>query len=626
MSLSTGQALAGAYSDAILATPGLSGYWRLNETVNNGMSTTWADASGNGHTGAQIIHIARVPVLGTPGPRPVSGFLGFEGTNASNSFNRHQSILVQDAPSLNLLGGNFTMEAWVQTTSNDLTISILGKHDNLYANGYLMMLNYLNTSGQDVGARFRNTPYAGQLDPQDTPTPFSAIGNDGKWHHVTAVLHRNGGGAGYSASGMSVFLDGALAGYVHADTLDATHNPPYNNTNISTTNPLAIGAGNNDGGNGFIGNIDEVAIYQRALSPAEVAAHYQTALTGIFAANAAWNVDSNGSWSSSANWLGGVPNATGATANFGTIITAARTVSIDAPATVGSINFSSPIAYAIDGSATLTLSVASGNASIHTSAGSHNIAAPVTLASDLNVTTDAATSLALTGSLAATGKAIAKGGTGTLQVQNILADALNVTAGSVVILPKATPNSPAGTSVLETLAIAPDARLDLTNNSLILNYTGTSPIATVRSYLKTGSDSGNGILTSSGTASLRIGYAEASDLSIGTFAGQNVDTTAIVMELTLAGDADLDLTVDSIDFNRFIAGYGISTDATWTSGDFNYDAKVNTIDFNHLAGNFGLTAPATSTNINIGSVVPEPATGAIVLLVGSSTLRRRIVA
>lgn len=271
-------AFAGSYSDAVLATPGLTGYWRLNETVNAGTLTTWADSSGNGHTGTQSINILRMPVLGVLGPRPSGGFQGFEDNNVADAFNQNQSILVQDAPSLNLHGGNFTMEAWVQTTSTAQTISILGKHDDLYANGYLMMLNYLNTTGHDVGARFRNAPFAGQIDPQDTMTPFTALGNGNTWHYVAAVLHRNGGGPNYSASGMSVYLDGVLAGGVVADTLDSTHNPPYNNQDIYNTNPLAIGAGNNDGSNGFVGNIDEVAIYQRALSAGEIAAHYNAAL------------------------------------------------------------------------------------------------------------------------------------------------------------------------------------------------------------------------------------------------------------------------------------------------------------------------------------------------------------
>jgi hypothetical protein len=606
------KANAGNYSDTVLSTPGLSAYWRLSETVASGTLTTWADATGNGHTGGQTIHQARVPALNIPGPRPTDGFQGFELDNNSARFNRNQSILAQDAPDIDVGTGNFTMEAWGKSTSNLTTIAMLGKHDNTFSNGYLMMTNWWDVTNHDAAARFRRAD-ATEISP--SAPGFADWGTDGTWHHMVAVLHRNGGGPGYGASGMSVYLDGILVGTKNSTDLDGF--------NIDNPAEFAIGAANRDGSVGFVGDLDEVALYKRALTGAEIASHYSAALNATSIANATWNVDSNGSWSSSANWLGGVPNATGATANFGTIITAARTVSIDAPATVGSINFSSPIAYAIDGSATLTLSVASGNASIHTAAGSHSIAAPVTLASDLNVTTDTATSLALTGSLAATGKTIAKAGTGTLQMQNILADALNVTAGSVVVLPKATPNSPAGTSVIKTLSLAPEARLDLTNNSLILNYTESSPIGTVRSYLKTGSDSGNGIVTSNATASLRIGYAEASDLSIGTFAGQNVDTTAIVMELTLAGDADLDLTVDSIDFNRFIAGYGISADATWTSGDFNYDAKVNTIDFNHLAGNFGLTAPATSTNINIGSVVPEPAAGAVAAITLCAIARRR---
>src|SRR5439155_6090145 len=42
-----------------------------------------------------------------------------------------------------------------------------------------------------------------------------------------------------------------------------------------------------------------------------------------------WNVDASGSWSVGTNWSAGVPSGIGALANFGTVITAAQTVTVD---------------------------------------------------------------------------------------------------------------------------------------------------------------------------------------------------------------------------------------------------------------------------------------------------------
>src|SRR5439155_6720984 len=49
-----------------------------------------------------------------------------------------------------------------------------------------------------------------------------------------------------------------------------------------------------------------------------------------------WNVNASGNWSTASNWSGGsAPNGAGALARFGSIITSPRTITLDAPKTVG---------------------------------------------------------------------------------------------------------------------------------------------------------------------------------------------------------------------------------------------------------------------------------------------------
>jgi formylglycine-generating enzyme required for sulfatase activity len=72
----------------------------------------------------------------------------------------------------------------------------------------------------------------------------------------------------------------------------------------------------------------------------------------------------------------------------------------------------------------------------------------------------------------------------------------------------------------------------------------------------------------------------------------------------LDGDANMDGTVNTLDFNALVGHFG-QHGAVWSEGDFDHSGAVNTIDFNVLAGNFGNTLPVAGSNL--GAFVPEPA-------------------
>jgi hypothetical protein len=157
-------------------------------------------------------------------------------------------------------------------------------------------------------------------------------------------------------------------------------------------------------------------------------------------------------------------------------------------------------------------------------------------------------------------------------------------------------------------------KLDLNDNDLIFDYSGASPLSTVRDQIKTGfaggAWNGNGITSSSAAAAAlsahktALGYAEASALGLTTFSGQSVDSTSVLVRYTYAGDANLDGVVDTLDFNSLAANFG-GTSKLWSQADFNYDGVVDTLDFNFLASNFGQSLPAPSEP-GI-ALVPEPA-------------------
>jgi hypothetical protein len=348
---------------------------------------------------------------------------------------------------------------------------------------------------------------------------------------------------------------------------------------------------------------------------------------------ATWNADADGNWSQGGNWSGGVaPNGVGHSATFGPINTLPRTITVDAPQTVGSITFNSANSYTIVGASALTLDASAGPAAISVTNGNHTIAAPVALNDDLNVTVVPAASVLTFGNpLAATGRSITKSGAGVVVIPTVNAAGLTVGGGAVRLA------GGAGTSRVNDLTIAggatPSAQLDLGNNAFVIDYAsgGPSPLATVKAQVASGfaggSWNGNGIVSSNGNATqLGVGYGEASALATVPPVFGSVDSTTLLLRLTRYGDANLDGTVNLADFNRLAASFG-ATGAVWTQGDFDYDGNVNLSDFNRLAGNFGQSAGGPSVTprhwANLAASIPEPASLALIGAQALSCLRRR---
>jgi glucose/arabinose dehydrogenase len=350
---------------------------------------------------------------------------------------------------------------------------------------------------------------------------------------------------------------------------------------------------------------------------------------------ATWNINNGGIWSLGSNWTGGAaPNGLGQAATFGPIITADRTISVDAPQIIGTMTFDNAAAgYTIAGTNTITLDAASGDAQINVTSGSHTIGAPVSLADNTLITVSpAGSSLTISGEMSASAVSVTKAGAGRLTLNQLRAAGLSIDAGAVAMAPG---GAAATTSVLDSLAIAggttPTATLDLNNNAAILNYTGTSPVGTVRQQLLSGRGgsglgkgwSGPGITSDAAAAanvsapeSRSVGYAENSTLPLGaytTFRGQPVDGTTLLLAYTVTGDANLDGVVNDDDVTIVGASYAPGVpQASWALGDFDYNGFVDDDDVTLLgafydpsAAPIGVVPPAATNQV---SAVPEPGT------------------
>lgn len=152
-------------------------------------------------------------------------------------------------------------------------------------------------------------------------------------------------------------------------------------------------------------------------------------------------------------------------------------------------------------------------------------------------------------------------------------------------------------------------KVDLQNNTLMLSYSGTSPAATIRSYL-----SGGTLLSSAADLKHGLGYADSADGVVSGLAPNTVEVKYAVL-----GDANLDGKVDFGDLVALARHYG-STNAAWDQGDFNYDGKVNFADLVLLARNYGQVLPASQIAGLAAQLVPEPSVAS--LLAAAMALQR----
>jgi hypothetical protein len=217
---------------------------------------------------------------------------------------------------------------------------------------------------------------------------------------------------------------------------------------------------------------------------------------------------------------------------------------------------------------------------------------------------------------------------GTMNVSSMAQASVIVSGGAVNV---AANGGPTGTSRVKALSVSGSGKMDLADNDLVVDYTGSSPLASIRASIvsayNSGAWTGNGLTSSSAAAAsstpnpTALGYAEATAVGLngGTFSGQSIDNDAVLVGYTYAGDANLDFVVDTVDFNLVAANFS-GTGKSWNEGDFNYDGSVDTVDFNLVAANFGLSLPASS---GVGTLVPEPSSAAMLLAAASVLARRR---
>jgi hypothetical protein len=356
-----------------------------------------------------------------------------------------------------------------------------------------------------------------------------------------------------------------------------------------------------------------------------------------------WSVNANGNWSNNANWSAAAPNGPGAKAIFGSVITAPRTVTVDAPRTVGALSFENAQSYTLAGPGPLTIN-GGGGGSFDVLSGSHTISAPLSIGGGNTVTKGGPGTLTISGAQTHGAGAMLVASAGLTNLNSDGGQNLSVRVGAELnfgttqhlggvqidagAVTRMIPGS-SKTLVTPTLTIAgtpsaPTGKLDLNSNSAIIDYSGPSPAAAIRQQITAGRGGAglgaawNGMGITSGTAALNnivepesrsVGYANNAELPLGSytsFRGQPVDATSVLLAYTRTGDANLDGVVNDDDVTVVGASYapGVAG-AQWSTGDFDYNGFVDDDDITLLGAFYDPSATPVAAAADVAAV-PEP--------------------
>ena len=217
-----------------LPTPPLAEY-RMDETVWAGTSGEVADSSGNNYHGKAVSSLS----TDSSGKLCRAGF--FNGSS--------QYVTIADAASLRLTG-NFTLAAWIKTTSaasNDIIAKVA---PNSPYGGYEFNLGFGNAGKPSLQSGGWNN------------SSGTAKVNDGNWHHVAVQV---------SGTSIQFFVDGAAYGTAIT----------FAGATSTYTGNLVLGAAVDiSGGRFFNGLMDEVKIWNTALSSGQIALVYNNEAAG----------------------------------------------------------------------------------------------------------------------------------------------------------------------------------------------------------------------------------------------------------------------------------------------------------------------------------------------------------
>jgi hypothetical protein len=240
-------AQVGTYAGTVLADNPVA-YFRFSETggTTAANSSTVTSPINGTYTNNVALNQPSFPGL-TPAPVIAAGF---DGTST------YVALSGMNGPGPNQMNGqSFTLEAWIQTTANSLTGT------QAYQGNGLIWADVAGVANDYIFAILNNRLSFFTGNP-DTSLNGTTMLNDGNWHHVVATRQVTG-----TNSVLSIYVDGV------SDATPLT----LSSTQPLTDNPNVALGGNTLDSRYFTGLMDEVALYNTALTPAQVLSHFRAA-------------------------------------------------------------------------------------------------------------------------------------------------------------------------------------------------------------------------------------------------------------------------------------------------------------------------------------------------------------
>jgi hypothetical protein len=200
-------------------------------------------------------------------------------------------------------------------------------------------------------------------------------------------------------------------------------------------------------------------------------------------------------------------------------------------------------------------------------------------------------------------------------------------------------------------------KLDLAGNDMIVRGGDVNAVtARLASAIDGGAwDGASGITSSLAAAdysSLQLtalGVSSADDYTLysetgaTTFDGQAINSGDVLVKFTYYGDANLDGTVDPIDYSSIDNGYAFNLTG-WSNGDFNYDGVVDPLDYSLIdnayafesagglaaqemiakhSAEFGAAYVYDLSRLQAGQPVPEPTALGVLAIASLGLLSKR---
>lgn len=224
----------------------LIAYWKMDDGLANVLATGITDSKSSNH--ATFVRNDGLSHWLRGSSARFGGSLQLAGSNAY--------VNVAATTSLNINTNELSVSAWVRL--DQLPAQLSTSFGAIYDSTTDCYVLYLDKANNEL--RFKITDTSGQA---ARPGIAAAFLRTNEWLHIAAVFNGNAGAAGRAA----IYLNG-----VEMDTHPGNDSTPGVGllANVKTGQVAALGREGPTGGNYFNGAVDDLALWRRALTPAEI--------------------------------------------------------------------------------------------------------------------------------------------------------------------------------------------------------------------------------------------------------------------------------------------------------------------------------------------------------------------